>query len=99
MNVPMNKKRIFGDALSGGGAYANAYANLFKAASVTGLSACNNGFAMAFGGGFDFAVLKHVGLRPGQFDYFMTRYEWKPLGFNNQSNFRYQAGVVFVFGY
>jgi len=31
-------------------------------------------------------------------DYFLTRYEWKPIGINNQSNFRYQAGVVFAFG-
>lgn len=96
-NFPMNRKRLFGEALLGG-AYTNAYANLFKAASVTGLSAENNGFAMAFGGGFDFAVRKHIAVRPIQFDYFMTRYEWKSLGINNQSNFRYQAGVVFEFG-
>jgi outer membrane immunogenic protein len=96
-NWVLARKRIFGEALFGG-AYTNAYANLFKAANVTGLSANNNGFAMAFGGGLDFGVAKHVAIRPVQFDYFLTRYDWKSLGINNQSNFRYQAGVVFAFG-
>ena len=96
-NWVLSRKRIFGEALFGG-AYTNAYANLFKAANVTGISASNNGFAMAFGGGLDFGIAKHVAVRPVQFDYFMTRYEWKSLGINNQSNFRYQAGVVFGFG-
>ena len=96
-NFVMNRKRLFGEALFGG-AYTNAYANLFKAANVTGLSADNNGFAMAFGGGLDVGIAKHVALRPVQFDYLMTRYEWKSLGINNQSNFRFQAGMVFAFG-
>lgn len=97
VNFPMVRKRIFGEALFGG-AYTNAYANLFRAASVTGLKASNNGFAMAFGGGIDFGISRRVGFRPAQFDYFLTRYEWKPLGINNQSNFRYQAGLVFLVG-
>ena len=97
MNFPFNGKRIFAETLFGG-AYSNAYANLFKAADVTGLSASNNGFAMAFGGGLEFAFSKHMTFRPAQFDYFITRYEWKPLGINNQSNFRYQAGLAFAFG-
>jgi len=91
------KVRYFGEALFGG-AYTNAYANLFKSANVTGLSATNNGFAMAFGGGIDLRVAKHFAVRPAQLDYFLTRYEWKALGINNQSNFRYQAGIVFPLG-
>lgn len=97
LTIPLHRKRIFGEALFGG-ANTNAYANLFKAADVTGLSATNNGFAMAVGGGFDFAITKHMALRPVQLDYFLTRYEWKPLGINNQSNFRYQGGLVFLLG-
>ena len=89
--------RIFGEALFGG-AYTNAYANFFKANGLTGLSASNNGFAMALGGGVDVPVSKRVAIRPLQFDYFLTRYEWKSLGINNQSNFRYQAGIVYAFG-
>lgn len=97
VNFPMARKRFFGEALFGG-ANTNAYANLFKAASVTGLKASNNGFAMAIGGGLDLEISRRVGFRPAQFDYFLTRYEWKPLGINNQSNFRYQAGLVFLVG-
>ena len=97
INIPANRKRFFFEGLFGG-ADTNAYANLFKAAGVTGLKASNNGFAFAMGGGMDFVVTKHIAIRPVQFDYFLTRYEWKPIGINNQSNFRYQAGVVFGFG-
>jgi hypothetical protein len=96
-SIATGRTRIFGEALFGG-AYTNAYADLFKAAGITSLSAENNGFAMAFGGGVDVRIGKRTALRPMQFDYLMTRYEWKPIGINNQSNFRYQAGVVFAFG-
>jgi hypothetical protein len=91
------KTRVFGEALFGG-AHTNAYANFFKAAGVTGLSASNNGFAFVLGGGVDVPVSKRIAIRPLQFDYFLTRYEWKSLGINNQSNFRYQAGILYAFG-
>src|SRR4051812_37631068 len=97
LNISKPRSRWFGETLFGA-AYTNAYANLFKAAGVSGLSVANNGFAMAIGGGLDIPVSKRIALRPAQLDYFLTRYEWKPLGINNQSNFRYQAGVVFAFG-
>ncbi len=96
-NFAASRARIFGETLFGG-AYTNAYADLFKAAGVTSLSTENNGFAMAFGGGIDVKIGRRTALRPAQFDYLLTRYEWKPIGINNQSNFRYQAGVVFAFG-
>lgn len=97
LNYSLGRKRLFGEAIFGS-AYTDGYANLFRAAHVTGLSASNRGFAMAFGGGIDLPITEHIGLRVAQLDYFMTRYEWKPLGINNQSNFRYQGGLVFVFG-
>lgn len=97
LNFATNKKRLFGEALFGG-AHTDAYANLFRAAGVKGVSATNNGFAMAFGGGLDCGFSPHVGVRVFQFDYVMTRYEWKPIGINNQSNFRFQAGLVYLFG-
>lgn len=96
VNAYPKRTRLFGEALFGG-ASTNAYANFFKAAHVSGLSASNNGFAMAFGGGLDIPFSKHMAIRAVQFDYFMTRYEWKALGINNQSNFRYQAGVLYAF--
>ena len=79
------------------GAHTNAYANFFEADGLTSLQPSNNGFAMAIGGGLDFPVADYVALRPAQLDYFLTRYEWKQIGINNQSNFRYQAGAVFIF--
>ncbi len=96
-NVNTGRMRLFGETLFGG-ASTNAYVNLFHAAHVTGLSASNNGFAMAFGGGVDIPFSKHMAFRPVQVDYFLTRYEWKSLGINNQSNFRFQAGLLYVFG-
>jgi hypothetical protein len=96
-NAYTGKTRLFGEALFGG-AYTNTYANFFKAAGVTGLSASNNGFAMVIGGGVDIPFSKRMAFRPVQFDYFLTRYEWKSLGINNQSNFRYQAGILYAFG-
>jgi hypothetical protein len=97
VNLPVRGMRVFGQALFGG-ANTNGYAHLFKAAGITGVSAGNSGFAMAFGGGLDLPVAKHVMIRPVQVDYLLTRYEYKAIGINNQSNFRYQAGIVFAFG-
>jgi hypothetical protein len=97
ISIPTKRVRIFGEGLFGG-AHTNGYANLFQAAGITGLSASNNGFAMAFGGGLDLPAGKHVAVRLAQVDYLLTRYEWPVLGINNQSNFRYQAGLVFSFG-
>jgi hypothetical protein len=55
---------------------------VFKAAKLTGLSAHNNEFAKALGGGVDFQIASHLRLRPAQLDYFLTRYEWKRIGIN-----------------
>ena len=114
VNILVDRKRIFGEALFGG-ANTNAYADLFKNYLITSHSAVNSGFAMAIGGGLDFMLSKHFGVRPIQLDYFMTRYAWKynvysfdtstqppkiqPTveAINNQSNFRYQGGLIFNF--
>jgi hypothetical protein len=79
-----------------GGAHSNVYANLFSAAGNTGKAPAGNGFSMAFGGGFDIPVSKMVAIRPVEVDYVLTRFNNSATG--NQSNFRYQAGVVFNFG-
>jgi hypothetical protein len=55
-----------------------------------------NHFAMTAGGGIDVKVSKHVSLRPLQAEYFLTKI---PDGLNNrQNNFRYSAGISFLFG-
>jgi len=95
-NLPIHKSRLFGETLFGG-AHTNGYANFFAADGLTSLHPTNDGFSMAIGGGLDFRIADHVAVRPAQLDYFLTRYEWKQLGINNQSNFRYQGGAVFVF--
>lgn len=96
VTIPAKRVRVFGDILFGS-AHTNAYANLFQGAGITSLQANNNGFAMSFGGGLDLPVTNHFALRPGEFDYLLTRYEWQSIGINNQSNFRYNAGAVFRF--
>ncbi len=60
--------------------------------SAFGVSASENGFAYALGGGVDLNAGKNFAIRVGQFDYLGTR-----LGGENQKNFRYSAGVVFKF--
>jgi len=93
-----------------GGAYSNVYANV---TTTTGTSATAEGgkhaFALAFGAGFDVKVGKHIAIRPGQFDYFMTRFSGRSvstsgtgsvgaLDISNQSSFRYMAGINFLIG-
>jgi hypothetical protein len=50
------------------------------------------------GGGIDIPVTPKIAIRPVQFDYLLTRFgNAFTAGNNNQSNFRYQAGVQFRF--
>ena len=87
-----------------GGAHSNFYGNLYKdctlfGCSVSGKSPSNNAFDFLIGGGIDIPVNEHITIRPAQFDYLLTRFGNDfTHGNNNQSNFRYQAGVVFRFG-
>lgn len=90
------KFQPFGHALFGG-AYSNAYANLYQQAGVAGVTADKNAFAMAFGGGIDIPITKTIAIRPVQVDYLMTRFS-NVLTTNNQNNFRYAAGITFYLG-
>jgi hypothetical protein len=87
-----------------GGAHSNFYGNLFKGCTTTGCttltnSPSNNAFDFIIGGGIDIPLGKHIAFRPVQVDYLLTRFgNAFAKGNNNQSNFRYQAGVVFRFG-
>lgn len=69
---------------------------LFGAARLSGsalnLSASENAFAYALGGGVDVNANKNVAIRIGQFDYVGSHFESE-----NQKNFRYSAGIVFKF--
>lgn len=57
------------------------------------------GFAMFAGGGLDIKVNKHIAFRPIGADYYSTRLPG-PMAGNRQNlgNFRYTAGINFVFG-
>jgi outer membrane protein OmpA-like peptidoglycan-associated protein len=81
-----------------GGAHTNLNANLASEEGLTGISPSNNGFAMVVGGGIDYKVSQHIGLRLGEFDYALSRLGNSVVGTNNQSSFRFQTGVFFTFG-
>jgi hypothetical protein len=84
-----------------GGAHSNTYQNLLKACQTgctTTATPSNNAFDFAIGGGIDIPVTKSFAVRPAQFDFVLTRFGNSfTKGNNNQSNFRYQAGIVFRF--
>jgi hypothetical protein len=65
------------------------------------LVASHTGFAMLAGGGLDFKVSKHIFFRPVEADYYLTRLpnlNYTSGNHTNRNNFRYSAGVNFVFG-
>ncbi|HSY66495.1 MAG TPA: outer membrane beta-barrel protein [Terriglobales bacterium] len=92
----------FAEALFGG-AHSNFYGNLFKDCGPAGCvvasrSPSNNAFDFIIGGGIDIPVNEHIAIRPIEVDYLLTRFgNAFTGGNNNQSNLRYQAGVVFRF--
>jgi outer membrane protein OmpA-like peptidoglycan-associated protein len=85
-----------------GGAHSNTYQNLLKAcqaACSTTSNPSNNAFDFIIGGGIDIPVGRHIAIRPVQFDYVLTRFgNGFTKGNQNQSNFRYNGGIVFRFG-
>jgi hypothetical protein len=63
------------------------------------INASNTGFAMFAGGGLDIKVTKHMNVRPIGADYYLTRLPSLLTGvISNRNNFRYSAGVNFLFG-
>ena len=84
-----------------GGAHSNTYQNLAKACQLgctTTSNPSNNAFDFVIGGGVDIPVTKNIAIRPAQVDFVLTRFGNSfTAGNNNQSNFRYNAGVVFRF--
>jgi hypothetical protein len=91
------KFQPFGEVLFGG-AHSNAYVNLCNASGGCIGSPSNNAFDFIIGGGLDIPVAKSISIRPAEVDFVLTRFGNNFTGGNNnQSNFRYQAGVVFSF--
>jgi hypothetical protein len=100
--VRMHHFEPFAEALFGG-AHSNFYGNLFKDCGPAGCvvaskSPSNNAFDFIIGGGIDIPVNEHIAIRPIEVDYLLTRFgNAFTGGNNNQSNLRYQAGVVIRF--
>jgi hypothetical protein len=63
------------------------------------IHASHTGFAMMAGGGLDIRLSKHIAFRPIGADYYLTRVPSILTGVHtNRNNFRYSAGVNFMFG-
>jgi len=84
-----------------GGAHSNTYSNALTACALScaGTHApSNNAWDFVIGGGFDVPVSTHISIRPAQVDFVLTRFNNVFVtNHQNQSNFRYQAGLVFRF--
>ena len=87
-----------------GGAHSNFYGNIFTACQgvpgclTANKSPSNNAFDFIIGGGLDVPLTKAISIRPIEVDYLLTRFGNSFTGGNNnQSNFRYQAGISFRF--
>lgn len=95
------KLYVYGEYLMGGSA-SNLYGQLAKSIDAGGgtinASASQHPFTMAFGGGMDLDLNKHVALRLGEMDWVLTRYTNPLTNTNNQNSFRYLGGVIFKFG-
>jgi hypothetical protein len=86
-----------------GGAHSNVYGNIKKACTIgcqTVATPSNNAFDFIVGGGLDIPILAggEIAIRAAQVDYVLTRFDSAFTNSNhNQSNLRFQAGVVFRF--
>lgn len=88
----------FAEALFGG-AHSSFYGNLCKQLLTCVVNnPSNNAFDFVIGGGIDIPVTHGFAFRPVQVDYVLTRFgNGFTSGNQNQSNFRYQAGIQFRF--
>ena len=67
-------------------------------ASTSGLSASENGFAMALGGGIDVPFQHRFAIRVFQAEYLLTRFDTVSGTSATQNDVRISAGLVFRFG-
>jgi peptidoglycan-associated lipoprotein len=85
--IPAKHATIFAHALFGESHWSGTGDFLFGSSSAT-----DNAFAMAFGGGVDYNIHKHIAVRVAQLDFVQTYH-----ADTNQNNFRYSGGIVFKF--
>ena len=68
---------------------------------ISGLTASDTAFAMAFGGGVDIKISERIAVRAGQVDYLYTKHDFSggaPGIAGHQNNLRASVGIVFQFG-
>jgi hypothetical protein len=86
----------------GGGAHSNTYGNILRAcqaACTTSAAPSNNAWEFVIGGGLDIPLTRSIAFRPVEVNYVLTRFNNILVSNHmNQSNFRYGAGLVFMFG-
>jgi len=101
VGVHAHRIHFYGEYLLGGSA-SNLYGNLVRSIDAGGGTLSGGGsqhpFTQALGGGFDLKVNNHVALRLAEMDWILTRYTNPITDTNNQHSFRYQGGIVFMFG-
>jgi len=106
VTAPIGRSSVFAHALFG-----EAHSSLGAGVSIpiidgisTGVTSAN-AFAMAFGGGVDIGLSKHVAIRAAQVDFIRTQFNSSDalatglstdLG-DHQNSFRYSGGIVFRF--
>lgn len=100
IRIPIWRVMPFGEILFGA-SHTNGYVNLNNTIVAGGVvipsTPTQNPFTMAVGGGVDVAISKHLAVRPGEFNYLLTRYTNPLTSTNNQNNFRYCGGLIFKF--
>jgi peptidoglycan-associated lipoprotein len=97
VRIPAGRVQPFGELLFGG-MNSNLYGQLSSSTTFANANATQHPFAMAFGGGLDVSVNKHVSLRLAEMDWVLTRFTNVWTNTNNQNSFRYLAGIVFKLG-
>jgi opacity protein-like surface antigen len=106
VTAPIGRSSVFAHALFG-----QAHSSLGAGVSIpiiggisTGVTSAN-AFAMAFGGGVDIGLSKHIAIRAAQVDFIRTQFNStdalatglsSDLG-DHQNSFRYSGGIVFRF--
>ena len=98
------KWQPFGEGLFGA-FHSNGYGTLIKCIENDGCTGAsgngnNNGFAMEFGGGVDYALSEHVQIRPVEVDYLYTHFSANHIADYSagQNNFKYFGGINFTLG-
>jgi len=101
VGIHTSKFYVYGEYLMGQ-SNTNGYGELAKSINAGGgtvnASGTQHPFTMLLGGGLDFNINKHIGLRLGEMGWELTRFTNPISDTNNQHSFRYLGGVVFRFG-